>query len=307
MPLPPDDRPPAPLPADLPPLTAWPDVSAAAAEAVRRFTTPPPVTRRITEPDERPLMPKFMPTGAKHHDVLGSEGRVAFWSWGDPSWPLVVCLHGWGGRATQWSALAGRLLAAQHRVVTLDAPGHGASDGDRASLPAFRNALLRVLDATGHPTALVGHSLGGLAVLAAIASRANGGTSPLPRAISIGAPSSVNRPLSRFLRRHQASDAVRDAMIAHLERRWHFRWDDVDTVALAAQAAAGGGAPLLVIHAADDEQVLLIESEGLANDWPGAERFLAPEGCGHVRILRDAVVMEKIVSFITAAELSDGR
>ena len=96
-------------------------------------------------------------------------------------------------------------------------------------------------------------------------------------------------------------------MIAHLERRWHFRWDDVDTVALAAQAAAGGGAPLLVIHAADDEQVLLIESEGLANDWPGAERFLAPEGCGHVRILRDAVVMEKIVSFITAAELSDGR
>jgi hypothetical protein len=35
----------APLPADLPPLTAWSDVHQAAAEAVRRFTTPPPITR----------------------------------------------------------------------------------------------------------------------------------------------------------------------------------------------------------------------------------------------------------------------
>ena len=110
-------------------------------------------------------MPKFMPSGGVHHDVLGSEGRVAFWSWGDPDWPLVICLHGWGGRATQWSALANRLLAAEHRVVALDAPAHGASDGDRASLPAFRNALLRVIETAGEPTALVGHSLGGLAVL----------------------------------------------------------------------------------------------------------------------------------------------
>lgn len=302
MPLAPDDRPPAPLPDDLPPLTAWADVDEAAAEAVRRFTTPPPTTRRITDPAARAAMPKFMPSGAVHRDILGSEGRIATWSWGDEAWPFVICLHGWGGRGTQWAHLATALLERQHRVVVLDAPAHGASDGDRASLPGFRNALLRVLDTLGTPQALVGHSLGGLAVLAAIASRANGGVTSLPRAVSIGAPSSVDRPLSRFLRRHQASEAVHRAMIDKLEHRWHFRWREMDTVSLAAQAMRAGGAPLLVVHAEDDEQVLVVESEGLTADWPGAERWLAPDGSGHVRILREPAVIEKIVAFVTAPD-----
>lgn len=300
MPLPPDTRPFAPLPAELPPLTTWVDVNEAAAEAVRRFTTPPPVTRRVTDPQQRTELPRFMPLGGEHHDVLGSEGRVAYWSWGQANWPLVVCMHGWGGRATQWSHLAAALLQRKFRVVSIDAPAHGASDGDRASMPGFRNALLRVLDATGAPDTLVGHSLGGLAVLAAIASRANSGAAPLPRAVSIGAPSSVDRPLSRFLRRHAASDAVRDAMIAQLEQRWHFRWHEMETSVLAAQAGKLGGAPLLVIHADDDEQVLPIEAEGLTSDWPGALLWKAPAGSGHVRVLRDQTVIDRIVAFVAS-------
>jgi pimeloyl-ACP methyl ester carboxylesterase len=302
MPLPPDNRPPAPLPADLLPLTAYPDVESAATEAVRRFTTPPPITRRIIDPAARAAMPKFMPPDAAHRDVVGREGRVAYWSWGDPAWPLVVCLHGWGGRGTQWSPLATALLAREHRVVVLDAPAHGASDGDRASLPGFRNALLAVLDAVGTPSALVGHSLGGLAVLAAIASRANDGVSPLPRAVSIGAPSSVDRPMARFLRRHEGNADVAAAMIAQLEQRWQFHWRDIDTVSLASQAARGGGAPLLVVHAEDDEQVMVIEADGLVADWPGAVRFSAPAGSGHVRILRAESVVARIVDFITAPD-----
>lgn len=302
MPLPPDTRPPAPLPADLPPLTAWTDVQDAAAEAVRRFTTPPPITRRITDAAARVEMPKFMPPGAVHRDVLGGEGRIATWSWGAREWPLVVCMHGWGGRGTQWAHLATELLAREHRVVVLDAPAHGASDGDRASMPGFRNALLRVIDDNGHPRALVGHSLGGLAVLAAIASRANSGLEPLPRAVSIGAPSSVDRPMARFLKRHEGNEEVAAAMISQLERRWKFRWRDMDTPTLAAQAAQRGGAPLLVVHAADDEQVLLVESDGLTADWPGAVRWLAPAGCGHVRILRDATVVERIADFVTTPD-----
>lgn len=307
MPLPPDSRPPAPLPPDLQPLTAYPDVQSAAEEAVRRFTTPPPITRRITDPDKRVTMPKSMPPDGVHRDLLGSEGRIACWSWGETEWPLVVCLHGWGGRGTQWGALAAALLDAHYRVVVFDAPAHGASDGDRASMPAFRNALLRVLDAFGTPHTLVGHSLGGLATLAAIASRANAGVSPLPRAISIGAPSTVDRPMSRFLRRHQGNEDVAREMIRQLEDRWHFRWRDLDTTTLAEQAARRGGAPLLVIHAADDEQVPVIESDGLAADWHGAVRWLAPEGTGHLRILLHADVIARIMAFIAASDdFSDG-
>jgi pimeloyl-ACP methyl ester carboxylesterase len=298
MALPPDLRPPAPLPPDLPPLTAWDDPQEAAAEAVRRFTTPPPITRRITDPVARMAMPAFMPPDAVHTDVHGSEGRVAFWSWGSPEWPLVICMHGWGGRATQWAHLAPALLTQRVRVVALDGPAHGASDGDRASMPGFRNAILRVIEATGTPHALVGHSLGGLAVLATIAVLAEQGVSPLPRAVSIGAPNNVDRPLGRFIRRHEASTVVRDAMIWMIESRWDFSWPALDTAALAARVSERGGAALLVVHADDDAQVPVIESEGLTADWPGAERWLAPDGCGHLRILRDAMVIDRITAFV---------
>ena len=298
MPLLPDTRPYAPLPPDVQPLSAIANVEEAAAEAVRRFTTPPAITRRITDAVKRIEMPKAMPAGATFGDAHGSEGRVAWWSWGDTNSPLVVCTHGWGGRGTQWAPLVNALLPLGYRVVVFDAPAHGASDGDRASLPGFRNALLRVLDDVGAPHTLVGHSLGGLAVLAAIAARASAGLVPLPRAVSIGAPSSVDRPLVRFITRHEGSAAVHHAMIQQLEARWQFGWNDLQTSALAAQVTRVGAAPLLVIHADDDDQVPVIESEGLLMDWPGATRWIAPEGSGHVRILREDAVVQRIVDFI---------
>ena len=304
MPLPPDTRPPAPLPPDLLPLTSWDTVESAAAEAVRRFTTPPAITRRITDPVQRIVMPKFLPQDFVHRDVEGTEGRIGTWTWGDPAWPRVVCIHGWGGRGTQWSGLVHALLAVRHRVTIFDAPAHGASDGDRASLPAFRNALLAVLGAEDTPAhALVGHSLGGLSVIAAIAELANTEQLPLPqRAVSIGAPSSVDRPMARFLKRHEASPAVHAEMIAQLEARWNFRWQDMHTPALAEQAMRAGGAPLLVIHADDDEQVPAIEGVGLSADWPRATHWVAPHGTGHVRVLRDDAVIQRIVAWVTDAD-----
>lgn len=84
--------------------------------------------------------------------------------------PLVL-VHGLGGTIANWRAIAEQ-LAAEHRVVVPDLPGHGGS----APLPAaptvdvFADAVLAVVEAEGAlPAVWVGHSLGGLvAVRAAV-------------------------------------------------------------------------------------------------------------------------------------------
>jgi pimeloyl-ACP methyl ester carboxylesterase len=77
-------------------------------------------------------------------------------------------VHGWALDRHLWDGqVAG--LAVRHRVITLDLPGHGES-GSRAqwTLAAFGQDVASVIEAVGaRQVVLVGHSMGGLAILEA--------------------------------------------------------------------------------------------------------------------------------------------
>ena len=84
---------------------------------------------------------------------------------------VVLLVHGYGGDRNSWLFLQ-EPLAARYRVYALDLPGHGASAKDvgLGTLDVLADAVTGVLDAVGASRAhLVGHSLGGAAVLAAAA------------------------------------------------------------------------------------------------------------------------------------------
>ena len=78
------------------------------------------------------------------------ETRV--WGKGDP----VVVIHGFTQSAGSWAPLAER-LADRHRVIAVDAPGHGGSSEVRAGL--WNGAAL--IGEAGGPAAYVGYSMGG--------------------------------------------------------------------------------------------------------------------------------------------------
>jgi pimeloyl-ACP methyl ester carboxylesterase len=92
---------------------------------------------------------------------------------GPPSAPVLVCLHGLGGSALNYSSL-GPLLAADHRVVVVDLPGHGRSRPapGRDAAEDVLTVLGRVLGSLGGKRAtLVGASLGGVLGLRYLARR----------------------------------------------------------------------------------------------------------------------------------------
>jgi pimeloyl-ACP methyl ester carboxylesterase len=78
--------------------------------------------------------------------------------------PPVVLLHGIGRSIEDWTEQH-ELLRGQHRVYSVDLPGHGKSEPlaepyTLAALARFVADFLGVLDIT-EPAHLVGHSLGG--------------------------------------------------------------------------------------------------------------------------------------------------
>ena len=87
--------------------------------------------------------------------------RTRYWVGGDG--PPLVLVHGLGGAAWNFTDLA-PLLAARHRVLVLDLPGHGGTE-PLPQLESLSDLAVHVAAVASHedmaPAAVVGYSMGG--------------------------------------------------------------------------------------------------------------------------------------------------
>ncbi len=109
---------------------------------------------------EATLMPGFE---ARFADVGGVRTRYFVGGAGAP----ILLIHGLGGAAANWTALA-PLLARRRRVLAPDLPGHGRSE----PLPTVNDVadladhVFAVAECEGVlPATLVGNSMGGLVAI----------------------------------------------------------------------------------------------------------------------------------------------
>ncbi|MER6343472.1 alpha/beta fold hydrolase [Streptomyces sp. NPDC001595] len=115
--------------------------------------------------------PYAPPAPARELTVVSADGaRLHVEVHGPKDAPAVVLIHGWTCSTAFWAAQL-RALAADHKVVAYDQRGHGRSPVSRAcSTEALADDLDAVLAATlapGEKAVLVGHSMGGMTVMAA--------------------------------------------------------------------------------------------------------------------------------------------
>ena len=132
----------------------------------------------ITRPalQKHPLPEEYASVGTdRKHRLEGFEERELEWHGtrlryalgGDG--PPVLLVHGLGGTIENWRALAPP-LAARHRVLVPDLPGHGGSEPlpEARHVDALAEAVLGMADAEQIRDAVwVGHSLGGVVGLRA--------------------------------------------------------------------------------------------------------------------------------------------
>jgi pimeloyl-ACP methyl ester carboxylesterase len=254
----------------------------AARWAERLFCSPP--RRAISE-----RMAAWLAAGRRFGLTVGGR-RVAAWSWGERG-PGVLLVHGWGSRGARFVDLGGALLASGFRVVTFDAPGHGASSGRLSSGLEFARAALAVATAIGPVSAVVGHSLGGFAAALAIESGL-----AARRAVFIAPSANPNSYSAQFASVLGVQDPVMTSMQERLERRLGFRWNEMDVPRFAPAMRI----PLLVIHDRDDREVRWDDGAAIAAAWPGAE-LVTTSGLGHHRIVSDAAVIKQVLAFLRSA------
>ncbi|MBC8082306.1 MAG: alpha/beta fold hydrolase [Hymenobacter sp.] len=228
------------------------------------------------------------------HSVRPASGRIVYYEWNPAGTRTVLLVHGWEHRASFWGHMAAGFVAAGFRVVALDGPAHGASEGRRATLVSFGEAVQAVADAIGPVHGVVAHSFGA-ACTAGVPVRFNqqaGGG--LPRLVLLSVPSSTRSVAERFAGLLRLPPSVVDRM-AHFIQQQYGR--SAESFSLLETGRHLPVQRALLLHDHQDPNVPFADAQAIAAGWPALD-FRPTDGLGHNRILRDPAVIRQVVAFL---------
>ena len=242
----------------------------------------------------------------------------------------VMALHGSASTGAQWRSLA-ELLAPRHRVLTPDLAGYGRSGRPAAPRTmATEAAFLRpLIEDTGEPVHLVGHSFGGavaLAVAITMPERVRSLTLFEPAAFRLltggdHTDAELGAEIAAVAKaiREEAQEGARAAATARFIDYWNgpgafarssarlqdFALSALDRVidnftALAAPgltrlALERIGCPTLVVAGLETPLPALRTAEIVAETIPGA-RFELVAGAGHMLPLTDPHLVDPMIA-----------
>jgi pimeloyl-ACP methyl ester carboxylesterase len=229
---------------------------------------------------------------ATRRELRAGSDSIVVYEWGG-SGPTAIILHGWGSSAARFTLLAQALLARGWRVLALDAPGHGASGSHSSSLPQFMAALDEVIARCGPPRALIGHSLGALAIGCSHTGGPPAWAGELATVVLISMPAGADY----LIRKYIEALGLAAATERHLLGRFHARFNAHPRDYEALPGARRIAARLLLVHDREDDIVPYQHSVHLHQQLPGAA-FFTTEGQGHSKLTREAATIGRIVEFI---------
>lgn len=245
----------------------------------RLFLTP----RRYQMPERE----KAWTAGAEVWRIPFEADRLMqLYAWGQG--PVVLLAHGFSGRGSQMGAYIAPLVARGYRVVTFDAPAHGASGGRQTALPEAAEAIGKVAAHLGPLAAVVAHSNGAAATSVALSQGMD-----CARVAYISPPEDLNRFLNGVARVLGFTGAVAARTRARVEARYGVGFEALRGAPLAARQDI----PALIVHDRADPMVPFADGQRIAEAWPGAT-LIGTEGLGHARILRDPGVLAAVVAFV---------
>lgn len=211
--------------------------------------------------------------------------------------PNVLLVHGWEGGPSDFRMIGDELVAAGFTIWSPDLPGHGNSGGERLSIPLAVRVLRAVAHETGPFALALGHSIGGACLVHALAEDL-----VAERVVLLATPTHYGN----FVRTASAQAGLKgiavEALLEHLHQLIgeHPDWIDMRREAASMRQRA------LFVHSADDRMVSFSAAREVASRWPGAQ-WMAVDGLGHKRLLRDPEVVARVLAFAQGTEKEVGK
>lgn len=248
------------------------------------------ITRALATRTQRPPVSSAEQEAMAQASKLyyGADNRHVAWAWGEG--PLVVLVHGWNGRAAQMAPLARHIASLGFRSVAIDVTGHGDSPERHTRWEYFLRDIAALSQSLGGDIyAYVGHSAGGLTVMAA---RQLKGLRAR-RYVCISAPSYPFPPIVAIQRKLDPRQAVVERYKAYIAQQFGTTWEQLQ----AGRAYANAGPDLLLFYDEMDRYVNHTEGDRIQSLCPGA-RLIKTRAYGHGKIAAAPEVAQAVGEFL---------
>lgn len=203
--------------------------------------------------------------------------------------PTVLLVHGWQGRRSQMAKIALKLSAQGYRVITFDGPAHGSSAKKRTTLVEFSEAVQSAAEQFGPLHAIVGHSFGAAATAIAVRKGVKA-----ERMVLISCPFSLRHVVGGFAKIVGLPSRSHEKMYPLMAQLHRCAEDQLSFENIGPDL----NTPCLMIHDANDQYIPLTDGEMVSRTIKGAQ-LVRTKGLGHMRILQDETVVERVTSFVS--------
>lgn len=217
------------------------------------------------------------------------EGKnIQAYSWG--AGPLVVFVHGWAGRGTQFRKIIEAFIRQGYRVVAFDGPAHGKSEGKSTNLVDFDLTLRQLFTLLDQqPELVITHSFGGAATLFSIMNGLQ-----VKRLINIASPTIADEIINTYLRTINGTWKSGNYFKQYIQSTYGKPFEEFSSMHFIRHLPYP--LPLLLIYDEDDRDVIIKHAEELIKVYPSAQ-LVRTKGLGHTRILKDEGVIETCLAF----------
>lgn len=222
--------------------------------------------------------------------------KIQCYRWG--SGPVILLVHGWAGRGTQFRKFVPALNKAGYSAVAFDGPAHGSSEGKSTDIREFQETLFEIRKKAGTVEAIIAHSFGGVASLFAIMNGLQVNT-----LINIASPTIGDEIINTYLRAINGSWKTGEYFKSYILRTTGRPFSEFTSLYFVQHLQHKLN--LLLVHDSEDQEVTIQHAFMLQEHYPHAELFQTV-GLGHTRILKDEMVINRCVTFIESKSSGKG-
>jgi esterase/lipase len=224
---------------------------------------------------------------AQQYKLLVGEKNIQIYTWGEGV--SVLMIHGWAGRGTQFRKFVEPFTAQGFKVVAIDGPAHGKSDGSKTEIMEFARVIESVY-IKEQAVAIIAHSFGGVASLYAMA---NGLQNKVQ--INIASPTIGEEIIKSFLKALKASERIGKLFRDFILKQTGKRFEEFSALEIVKQIPHEFD--LMLVYDEDDDEVTMEHAHAIKKVYPQANLFQT-KGLGHNRILKEDRVINRCVTFI---------
>ena len=201
--------------------------------------------------------------------------------------PVVLLVHGWGGRGLQMNSFIQPLLDKGYDVVTFDAPAHGESTGFSTNFFEMVESVKTIIEYHQNIDGIVAHSMGCGGVIANLPQ-----FNFIERVVLIAPHFDMEHEIKKWAMQTGMSEKMFSELIHHLENKYQKNLSNFNPKNLAKEIESN----VLLIHDMDDKPCSYKNSVKLKEKIPNVELMLTSK-FGHFRIIKEKSIVDKTVKF----------